>query len=254
MTEKLGYLEGGSDTWLEAMVNEIKRLGGHIHLSCRVDEILSADNTVQGVRCGDRKIPHHAAISTVPLPFVSQMIPSLPATTRRAYEAINNIAVVCVLVKLKRSFSPHFWLNVSDERISIPGLIEYSNLNPMEASIVYVPFYLPGDHPDYQREDAWFTERTRDYLRKIRPDFNAEDILTIRAGRYRYAQPICPPDFLDSLPPIETPVSRLLVADTSYYYPEDRSISESVKLGTTLAQLLTNNLERDNSPGPKPVS
>lgn len=242
MTEKLGYLQGGSDTFLHAITDEIEKLGGRIHLSARVDEVLSKENSIRGVRCGDAHHAHSAVISTIPLPFVSQMIPALPPSARSVYEAVDNIAVVCVLVKLKKPFSPHFWLNVSDENILIPGLIEYSNLNPLQDSVVYVPFYMPGDHPDYQRDDNWFTERTRDYLCKIRPDFDPEDVLTIRAGRYRYAQPVCPPHFLATLPPIETDIRGLLVADTSYYYPEDRSISESVRLGVTLAHILKDQL------------
>ncbi|MFT5483869.1 MAG: protoporphyrinogen oxidase [Halieaceae bacterium] len=238
MEEKLGYLEGGSQIFLEAICAEITRRGGRIHLNSKVDEIVVENGQVVGVHSNSELKPCEAAISTIPLPFVSQMIPALPAHTRELYDAVDNIAVVCVLVKLARPYDRYFWLNVSDENIKIPGIIEYTNLNPMSDSVVYVPFYLPGDHPDYQREDSWFVERTRSYLQKMKPDFDVKDILSIRAGRYRYAQPICPPNFLATLPPMETGIEHLLVADTSHYYPEDRSISESVRLGSKLASTL----------------
>ena len=45
--------------------------------------------------------------------------------------AIRNVGVVCVLLKLKRPFSRNFWMNINDRRIEIPGLIEYTNLNPL---------------------------------------------------------------------------------------------------------------------------
>jgi hypothetical protein len=35
---------------------------------------------------------------------------------------------------------------------------------------------------------------------------------------------------------MKTPIEGLFMADTSYYYPEDRSISESVAVGRRLAQ------------------
>ena len=41
-----------------------------------------------------------AVISTVPTPFVSKLVPSLPAEARAKYDAIRNIGVVCVLLKL----------------------------------------------------------------------------------------------------------------------------------------------------------
>jgi hypothetical protein len=38
------------------------------------------------------------------------------------------------------------------------------------------------------------------------------------------------------LPPMKTPVSGFFMADTSYYYPEDRSISESIATARRLVQ------------------
>ena len=37
---------------------------------------------------------------------------------------------------------------------------------------------------------------------------------------------------------IDLPIEGLLVADTSYYYPEDRGISESVDLGRKIVGML----------------
>ena len=37
---------------------------------------------------------------------------------------------------------------------------------------------------------------------------------------------------------MKTPVSGFFMADTSYYYPEDRGIAESVRLGSSMAKSL----------------
>jgi hypothetical protein len=55
-------------------------------------------------------------------------------------------------------------------------------------------------------------------------------------SRLRQAQPICEPGFAAKLSPIQTPIAGLQIADTCIYYPEDRSIAESVKLGLTMAR------------------
>jgi hypothetical protein len=34
---------------------------------------------------------------------------------------------------------------------------------------------------------------------------------------------------------VQTPISGLQIADTCYYYPEDRGIAESVRLGQQMA-------------------
>jgi protoporphyrinogen oxidase len=83
-----------------------------------------------------------------------------------------------------------------------------------------------------------FFGKVRGYLKTINSDLVDEDFLAMKASRYRYAQPICEPKFQEKLPPIDLPIKGLLAADTSYYYPEDRGISESVDLGRKMADML----------------
>jgi protoporphyrinogen oxidase len=235
LQEELGYLEGGSDTFLDTIAERIAVLGGEIHLNQPVQEIRLVDGLVRGVVTADGEFEYDRVVSTIPMPYVADMVPALPADILRRYNSVNNIAVVCVLAHLKTSLSPYFWLNISDPNIDIPGLIEYSNLNPLGGHIVYAPFYIPGEHPDFQQSNDFFVEKVRKYLLAINSDLQDSDILKLAAGRYRYAQPICEPEFPSRLPPINPGVKGLFIADTSFYYPEDRSISESVRLGKKLA-------------------
>jgi protoporphyrinogen oxidase len=237
LQEELGYLEGGSDTFLDAIAGRIRSKGGVIHLSQPVKEIAIADGSVQGVVTEEGRSDYDKVISTIPMPYVAAMVPALPSPIRAAYDSVNNIAVVCVLVHLSEALTPYFWLNISDPAIDIPGLIEYSNLNALGGHIVYAPFYIPGEHPDFQEDDEYFIDKVRRYLFAVKPDLREADILKIAAGRYRYAQPICEPEFPSRLPPINPGVKGLFIADTCFYYPEDRSISESVQLGRRMARL-----------------
>jgi protoporphyrinogen oxidase len=70
---------------------------------------------------------------------------------------------------------------------------------------------------------------------KINPLITKDDFLDSTANRYLFAQPICMPRHLTKLPPIATAIEGLYIADTSYYYPNDRGISESVGLGKKIA-------------------
>jgi len=144
-----------------------------------------------------------------------------------------------VIIKLDQPVTKNFWLNVNDADMDIPGLVEYSNLMPLDDHIVYVPFYMPGEHKKYTDGDDVFVDKVIKYLKTINPKLNYKSFIDIKVNRYRYAQPICPPNYLQSLPPIKLPVKGLFVADTSYYYPEDRGISESIKLGRSLGVFIS---------------
>ena len=236
MREKLGYLDGGSDTLLHGMRAEIEKHGGIFQLSSPVSRVVIADGKVLGVEVGGKLLPFDKVISTIPLPYVPDIMPDLPPAILQQFRAINNIAVVCVIVKLRRALTDYFWLNVNDPDMDIPGLVEYTNLRPLSEHVVYVPFYLPFEHPTYQESNAAFQDKVQRYLLRIHPDLRPEDFLSIHVSRYRYAQPICQPGYLDNLPPVALPVEGLWVADTSYYYPEDRGISESIDFGRAMAR------------------
>jgi protoporphyrinogen oxidase len=241
--EKLGYLEGGSDTLLRAMANAIETRGGTIRLRSPVGRVVIEVGRVTGVEANGNFEAFDKVVSTVPLSYVPKIMPGLPAEVLSVFRSIENIAVVCVIAKILKPVTENFWLNTNDPEMDIPGLVEYSNLRPLDRHVVYVPFYMPGEHPKFAEADAVFLEKVKRYLKKINPDLRDEDFIELRANRYRYSQPICGPGYLDKLPPAALPVDGLWVADTSYYYPEDRGISESIEFGRNMARAALFNRE-----------
>lgn len=123
--------------------------------------------------------------------------------------------------------------------MDIPGIIEYSNLNSEVGHIIYVPYYMPQTNPKFNFDDSFFKTNVTNYFIKINPSLNDSDILDIKVHRYYYAQPVCQPNYLQTLPPLQI-AGGLWVADTSYYYPEDRGISESIGFGRKLAKKIFN--------------
>lgn len=234
--EKLGYLEGGSSTLLLAMKAFIENNGGEVRLSSRVTKVVINDKYISGVEVNGLFENFDKVISTIPLPYIPQLIPSLPNDVLEKFKMIRNIAVVCVIAKLRKPVTENFWLNTNDPEMDIPGLVEYTNLRQLAQHIVYMPYYVPGEHPLYAEPDQLFMNKVKRYIQKINPTIVDDDFVDMRVNRYRYAQPICDPGYLDKLPPKALPVKGLWVADTSYYYPEDRGFSESIDFGRRLAK------------------
>ncbi|AJX17465.1 NAD(P)/FAD-dependent oxidoreductase [Burkholderia ubonensis] len=236
--EKLGYLDGGSETLLEGMRRYIEENGGEFRLGTPVTKVSIDGGKVTGVEAGGQVHAFDKVISTIPLPYVPRVMPDLPEDILAKFASVKNVAVVCVIAKLRKPVTENFWLNTNDPDMDIPGIVEYTNLRPLDAHVVYVPFYVPGEHPVYQQSDSVFIDKVKRYLMKINPAIAPDDFIDIRASRYRFAQPVCEPGFADRLPPIQLPVQGLLVADTSYYYPEDRGISESIGLAREMARMV----------------
>lgn len=236
MHEQLGYIRGGSQTLIDAFVRSIEAQGGRIHLGTPVQFVTTKDGIVTGAETSDHHYLADHVVSTTPTPYVADMVPDLPEDWKQRYRAINNIGVICIVYKLRRPVTPHFWVNVSVPGLTIPGVVELTNLREeIKNSIVYVPYYMPTTHEKFFWPDERLLAEAFGCLLRLNPSLSADDILATRVARLRYGQPVCEPGFASKIPPVQTPIHGLQIADTCYYYPEDRGIAESVRLGRSMA-------------------
>ena len=247
LKETLGYLEGGSQLWIDALEQRLRELGCDIQLSSPVQAIRSlgpGQGAVVQTPAGERQFD--AVISTVPLPLVAPMLQAGgadPALVARYSDQLS-VACACVVLQTRQPITGNFWTNINDERFAIPGIIEFSNLRPLQGHITYVPYYMPASHPDYQRPDEAFIADSIACLQAINPDLARADVLAAHCSRYRYAQPVCGTHFHQSLPPLQ-PLPGITTVDTTVYYPEDRGIAESVGYWRELARQVVGALQAD---------
>ncbi len=236
LQEELGYIEGGSITLVNALIAAAQSYGARIHLGEPATRITVAEGRVTGVQTESRHLLADAVISTAPTPLISSLVPDLPADWKARYNSIHNIAVICVIFKLRRSVSPHFWVNISEPDLQIPGIIEFSNLRKTgDHSIVYVPYYMPATQDKFSWSDQTLLDEAFSCLGRINPNLTRADILDTKVARLRYGQPVCEPGFAEKIPPVQTPIAGLQIADTCFYYPEDRGVAESLRLGSAMA-------------------
>jgi protoporphyrinogen oxidase len=236
MEEKLGYIEGGSQTLVDTLDAEIKRMGGTVLLSTPAQRVTAENGRVTGVETPQGFFPADAVICTVPTPLLGNMVPDLPADWKAKYDSIHNLGICCLVFKLKRAVTPHFWVNISEPSIEIPGIVEFSNLRPVgDDHVVYVPYYMPVTNEKFSWSDDRLLTEAFSYLKRLNPALTDDDVKAASVARLKYAQPVCEPNFYNKLPPVVTPIAGLQIADTCFYYPEDRGVSESVRFGREMA-------------------
>ncbi len=235
--EWLGFLEGGSDAFIEGLVEAVLARGGRIHLACPVEKLYLEGSRVRGARASGRDHSADAVVSTIPLSFLLRLAPELPADYRKQAVDLGNIGVRCIVLRMKKSLSPYFWINVNDD-LPVCGLIEYTNLNPPEAfrgeTLVYSPLYVPAAHPRYRSPEEEVLRETLESMGRIVLGFDRTTVIDYRVFREPHAQPVCPVRFTSRLAPLRTPIQNLVAADTTHLLPHDRSISDSLALAQKL--------------------
>lgn len=238
--ERMGYISGGSIVVVNALAEKIKEYGGRIYLSSPIDEILFENNSVSRIKTNGQFIRYDIVVSTIPIQYLPKIAPSLPKHDMEKLRLLDNIGVVCVIVKLTEALTENFWLNIADDEMDIPGIIEISNLNTeLTDHIQYVPFYLHKDNPKYNLPDKYFIDKVKQYLVRVNPSVTPDNIKDIRVFRYEYAQPVSTKHFLEKLPQIYSDERKgFYMSDTAYCYPEDRSITESIKAAMNLVDII----------------
>jgi protoporphyrinogen oxidase len=243
--EQLGYLELGSSTVIDALLERLRRMPNvTVRCSSPVERILTEHGRVAGVAVADdaAPIPCRWVVSTVALALLPRIAPDLEPAYSRRLAAIEYLGVVCCLLVLRRPLTDSFWTNVNDPRIPFNGVIEYSNLNPLPTlggrAVAYIPHYLRTSHPRFAMTDDELRAESVAGLKLVNPEFEESWIDRFEVSRARHAQAICTVGFADLVPEHATPVAGLLVTDSAQFYPEDRTISAAIRLGREVAEMI----------------
>lgn len=238
--EVFGYLDEGSATLTNGLIEWLcQQPNFDLQLNKRVQSIQIQDDQVQGVLVDGQIIPCDSLISTVALPQFTQMLPAPEHPYFSRFKQIEYIGVVCALFVLKKPFSPYFWMNINDSRISYNGIIEITNLNEKwkksGLNFLYIPYYLRTDQPRFHYRDEQLYQEYTQSLKAIRPDFSEDWIKEWHIFRSSYAQAICVTNFADLRPDLVTPVKGLYLSDSTQFYPEDRTLSAAIRQGRLAA-------------------
>ncbi|MCL5125664.1 MAG: NAD(P)/FAD-dependent oxidoreductase [Deltaproteobacteria bacterium] len=242
-----GFLEQGSYNLIECIQKRLSEYGNFcLRTNSGVSSILIDHDRVSGVRFeGGEIVNGQHVISTCAIPNFLKLV-DFQGPYREKLASIKYLNIVCALFELSTSFSENFWLNINDPRVSFNGIVETTNLNARPdlkgRHLVYIPYYLSQNNPRWSWDDAEFYNEYISALKVIKPDFNEDTILNFRIFRDVNAQAVCKINFSEIIPDMLTPIKGLYVTDSAQYYPEDRTLSASVRLGERVSELLIQRL------------
>lgn len=241
--EELGFIEGGTETLINSLVTSLSSKNVEILYGSDVKEIIKDGKLFKITNKEKKNFFGRKVFSSMPLANLPNISPSLSEELIQKYSSIDNIGVVCVVLKLNKRVTPHFWVNICNG-YNIPGIIEFSNLRNFgeDNHIVYIPYYMPTSHQLWLKDNDYFWKESFSYIQKINSEIKTSDLNHHFVGRLQHAQPICDPGFSKKIPDIETSLEGLFIADTCFYYPEDRGISESINIGEQVAKKIIKDL------------
>jgi protoporphyrinogen oxidase len=257
--ELLGYPRRSWEPLFHVLQDRIEAGGGRVLIDRPVKRLSPGFEIVAGAagsfRTGhdprafaaDGAERYDAVVATVPNDVFLEMV--APGLVSDQYlgllERIEYHTALCLLLELDRGFSPYYWTNIADPELPFVGVIEHTNLIEPERysgrRFLYVANYLaPGDELLGLDADALLA-RYEPGLRRINPGFERSWVKARWLHREPAAQPIVTVGYGERIPPLQTGVPGLVLANTTQIYPEDRGTNYAVRLGADAAAALLGN-------------
>ncbi len=247
----LGYLRGGFQQFYDALVREVQARGGEVRLS---SEVLSArmaqaeEKAAGGWLVSSKSAPaaepraeaYDRVISTLPTRLTFRLIPELPQDFRERYDWGLAYGAHCLILGLKHSLSDVYWLQFTDRGYPFLAAVEHTNLMPQEdyggRHLLYLGNYLPMTHPLFKQSKEEVLASYLPHLKRINPQFSQDWITDSWMFAAPFAQPIVTRDFPAHIPPHETPLPNLWLANMFQVYPQDRGQNYSVAMAERLVR------------------
>lgn len=238
--ELLGYMEGSFQPFIDALANGIVERGGKILSGTPAERLTIQDQKVKSVTAGD-VWPVDRVVATVPSFVFLEIAPDVPDDYAAQLREVSYQTAMCLVLKMKRSLSRIYWLNISDPSFPFVGAIEHTNLIPSEKyngkHILYLSNYVSRSDPLYSASSEELFLRYLPSLRKINPEFEEDWVEEMWLYREDAAQPIITRGYSRRIPSYKTPVEGLYLANTTQIYPQDRGMNYSVRLGRVVSEL-----------------
>ena len=146
-----------------------------------------------------------------------------------------------MVLALRESLSPIYWLNIAEPGMPFLAVIEHTNYIEREQyggqHVVYISNYLRPDHPYFDLSEEQLWELFLPALQRINPRFSSDWVSERWLFKGPYAQPIVTTGYRQLIPEHRTPIPGLYLATMSQIYPEDRGQNYSVLMGERVADM-----------------
>lgn len=241
--EYLGYLMGSFQGYIDELERRMRAGGVDIQLGTAVQEITAEDNRATGVVLADgTRVEADAVVAAVPSLLFKKLAPMLDADYVSKLDHVQWQGAVCMVVTMKHSLSPIYWMNIGDRRMPFLALVEHTNFIGPENydgnHILYISNYLRPDHEYFGMDEEQLWAIFEPALKRINPAFSSDWVNNKWLFKAPYAQPIIGLEYSKYRPDHRTPVKNLYLETMTQIYPEDRGQNYSIRMGDEVARLV----------------
>lgn len=247
--EELAYFKGGFGRLAEALVAAIEKNGGEVSFNQRVTGIKAEGALIRSIKTVDGDIEAKEFLFTPAFPIIADIFKgAADSKWIEKLQRVKYLGNMCLVLRLKRSLSDTYWINVNDPGFPFVGVIEHTNFdspaNYKGSRIAFLSRYLAVQDPVWQFSDAEYLKFALEHLQRMFPEFSEDWILEYRVWRSEYAQPVTERNYSSYVPDSTTPYKNGAISTMAQIYPEDRGTNYAIREGRSVAGQILERLGR----------
>lgn len=240
--EYLGYPKNSFASIIQKLHEALLKDGVNIKLKTDIiSHKLDKENNKHIIQFSDNMSPEvfdTVIVTTPPNVLISKF--EVNQEYLKSLKNINFLGAVCYVFKLNKSFSPHYWLNITDPEFPFLAVVEHTNFVDADLfkgdKVLYIAKYLQTDDKLFKMSENQLFDIYVEYLKKINPNFDKTWVVDKYYFKTSYAQHVVPVGFKPI--PYETGTKGLYYVNFSQIYPHDRGMNYAVLQAKEIAKLL----------------
>lgn len=245
-TSSLAYPKGGFLAFAQFLTETIQKKGATVLFNTEIKEIKSENGKVSinyTLKTKNYTLTYDAVIVTVPSFAFITIAPQLPQAYKQQLQQLKGLGAINLILRLKKQFflDNTYWLSVCDTTSPIMAIVEHTNFMDKKyynnEHLIYLGNYIPHTHPYMKMQPEELLKIYDPFLQKIHPGYE-KDIIQAHVFTAPFAQPIIPLEYSKIMPPFQTPLPNVFLANMQQVYPWDRGTNYAVELGEKVAKLI----------------
>ncbi len=238
--EMFGYIEGGYDGVLGRFRERLESLGVEILSGTPVVNLHDLTHAVDITLANGDTRRYARAVLTVPTSRVPDLCPQLTVAERERLGRVSYQGIICASFITRKPLAGYYITNITDSDIPFTAVIEMTALVDRSAfdgnTLVYLPRYVAGDDPLWQRSDAEIRTTFLTALERMFPTFHATDILAFNVARVREVLALSTIAYsTKALPPVRTSRPTIFLVNSAQIANGTLNVNETVGLAEAKA-------------------
>lgn len=253
VTEKLGYFDGGFQTFTNRLVERCRELGVEFFVNTKPSRLVQGEHTASVV-INDTEHVFDACLTTTPSSVFRSLIEHNAHAVSKTYldrlSAIDYLGAVLLVFTSDTKLTDYYWHNVNDLAqpflvlLSLDALVGTEKLRGKH--VYYVGAYVPHDHEYFGMTDEALLARWVGGIKALFPTFTPDMMTNHQVFRFKYAQHIVEPGYEEKIVPYQSELANLYLANFTQIFPDDRGTNYAVMEGTKVAKEIHARLTNQN--------